>query len=99
MMRTQRTTDGLIEEFLATLSSDSDNVEYRKPIPNDVEVTEYSLDGALLTIYFDADYLQYEGSGRGIVPGGGGTHDDTDSRGGLCVLLCGMMQPLTDVER
>ena len=45
------TTDALIEEFFA------DNVEYRKPIPNDVEITKYSLDGALLTIYFDVDYL------------------------------------------
>ena len=26
-------------------------------IPNDVEITKYSLDGALLTIYFDVDYL------------------------------------------
>lgn len=49
-------TDGMIREFLAVLSSDSDNVEYRKPIPNDVEVTSYSLEGALLTIHFDEDY-------------------------------------------
>lgn len=48
--------DGLIREFLRVLSSDSDNVEYRKPIPNNVEVTNYSLDGALLTLHFDADY-------------------------------------------
>ena len=51
------TTDALIEEFFAALSSDPDNVEYRKPIPNDVEITKYSLDGALLTIDFDVDYL------------------------------------------
>lgn len=49
-------TDGLIREFLAVLSSDSDNVEYKKPIPNGVEVTSFSLDGVLLTLYFDADY-------------------------------------------
>ena len=49
-------TDGMIREFLAVLSSDSENVEYRKPIPSDVEVTGYSLDGALLTLRFDADY-------------------------------------------
>ena len=49
-------TDGLIREFLARLCSDSDNVEYRKAIPNDVEVTSYSLDGVLLTLNFDADY-------------------------------------------
>lgn len=49
-------TDGLITEFLAVLSSDSDNVDYRKPIPNDVEVTSFSLDGIMLTIHFDTDY-------------------------------------------
>lgn len=48
--------EDMIPEFLAMLSSDSDSVECRKPIPNDVEVTDYSLDGALLSIYFDADY-------------------------------------------
>ena len=51
-------TDGLINEFLAALCSDPDDVDYRKPIPNDVEITKYSLDGALLTLYFDADYLK-----------------------------------------
>ena len=50
-------TEDLIAEFFAALCSDPDNVEYRKPIPNDVEITNYSLDGAFLTIYFDADYL------------------------------------------
>ena len=49
-------TDGMIKEFLAKLSSDSDNVDYRKPIPNDVETTNYSLDGVLLTLHFDEDY-------------------------------------------
>lgn len=49
-------TDELIREFLIALCSDADNVEYRKPIPNDVEVTSYSLDGALLTLRFDVDY-------------------------------------------
>ena len=46
----------MIKEFLAKLSSDSDNVEYRNPIPNGVEVTDYSLDGVMLSIHFDADY-------------------------------------------
>lgn len=49
-------TEDLIREFLAALCSDVDDVEYRKPIPSDVEVTSYSLDGALLTLRFDADY-------------------------------------------
>ena len=51
-------TDGLINEFLAALCSEPDDVDCRKPIPNDVEITKYSLDGALLTLYFDADYLK-----------------------------------------
>lgn len=49
-------TDALIREFLAALCSDSDHVEYRKPIPNDVEVTSYTLDGTILTLHFDEDY-------------------------------------------
>lgn len=49
-------TDEMIREFLEVLSSESDNVEYRKPIPNDVEVISYVLDGVLLMLNFDADY-------------------------------------------
>lgn len=49
-------TDGLITEFLTVLSQDAESVEYRKPIPNDVEITKYSLDGAMLTFHFNADY-------------------------------------------
>lgn len=51
------TTETMIEEFFAVLCAEPDDVDYRKPIPSDVEITKYSLDGALLTIYFDADYL------------------------------------------
>ncbi len=51
------TTEAMIEEFFAALCAEPDDVDYRKPIPSDVEITKYSLDGALLTIYFDADYL------------------------------------------
>jgi germination protein M len=49
-------TDGLILEFLAALSADPEDIECRKPIPSNVEVTGYSLDGALLTLKFDEDY-------------------------------------------
>lgn len=49
-------TDALIREFLAVLCSDAEKVGYRKPIPNDVEVTSYSLDGVLLRVHFDEDY-------------------------------------------
>ncbi len=50
--------EGMIEEFLIILWSDSDNVNYRKPIPNDVELIDYSLDGAMLTIWLDNDYYK-----------------------------------------
>lgn len=49
-------TGDLIREFLAALCSDTDEMEYRKTVPSDVEITRYSLDGALLTLWFDADY-------------------------------------------
>lgn len=51
-------TDALIQEFITVLSSDSDNVECRKPISNGVMVTSYSLDGVLLTLYFNTEYSQ-----------------------------------------
>lgn len=54
------TTEAMIEEFFAVLCAEPDDVDYRKPIPSDVEITKYSLDGALLTIYFDADYLNMD---------------------------------------
>lgn len=54
----------LIAEFLVVLCSDSDNVEYRKPIPNEVEVIRYSLDGAMLTIVFDEDYNKMSDSDK-----------------------------------
>ena len=50
----------LIEELLIVLWSDSESVEYRKPIPNDVELINYSLDGAMLTLWLDEDYNKME---------------------------------------
>lgn len=50
------TVEDLIAEFLVVLSSDASNVEYRKPIPNEVEVVKYTLEGAMLTIWFDEDF-------------------------------------------
>lgn len=52
--------EALIEEFLILLWSDSGNVDYRKPIPNDVELIKYSLDGAMLTLWLDKDYYKME---------------------------------------
>ena len=50
----------LIEEFLIALWSDSESIEYRKPIPNNVELINYSLDGAMLTLWLDEDYYEMQ---------------------------------------
>ena len=49
-------TDGLIGEFLGVLCSDAENVEYKKPIPGDVTILSYSLDGVILTLRFHENY-------------------------------------------
>jgi len=50
----------LIEELLILLWSDSGSIEYRKPIPNNVELVNYSLDGAMLTLWLDEDYYEMQ---------------------------------------
>lgn len=49
-------TDAMIEEFLRQLKTDSEDVEYKKVIPNDVAITDHVLEGELLTLYFDSTY-------------------------------------------
>ncbi len=49
-------TNAMIDEFLLQMKTDTDDVEYKKAIPNDVEVTDYLLEGELLTLYFDNNY-------------------------------------------
>lgn len=51
-------TAAMIEDYLAALSTDVDSVEYQKPIPNNVEITDYKLEGNQLSLYFDSDYYQ-----------------------------------------
>ena len=53
-------TQGLIKEFLIALSTDSGSVEYTKPLPNDVEITNYTLNGNQLFLYFDEDYYNMD---------------------------------------
>lgn len=49
-------TNAMIDEFLRQLKTDSDDVEFKKVIPNDVAVLDYVLEGELLTLYFDNHY-------------------------------------------
>lgn len=46
----------LIEELLLQMQTDSGDVAYKKAIPNGVKVKDYTLKGALLTLYFDDAY-------------------------------------------
>lgn len=55
-------TKGLIEELLEQMQKDPESVEYRKTIPNDVKVTSYDVDGALLTLHFSDSYSTMEPS-------------------------------------
>lgn len=53
-------TADMISEFLTVLCSDSENVEYRKPLPGDVEIVDYSLDGVMLTLHFSNEYSKMQ---------------------------------------
>ncbi|MBO5372076.1 MAG: GerMN domain-containing protein [Lachnospiraceae bacterium] len=56
------TTDAfaMVEDFLEQLKSDPGDVEYKKTIPSDVNVTGYTIEESLLTIYFDNSYSTLE---------------------------------------
>ena len=55
-----RKTKELVEEFMECLSTDTDSVEYRKPIPDNVEVLKDVLDGGQLSIYFSPEYSEMD---------------------------------------
>lgn len=56
------TTDALamVDEFLEQLKTDPGDVEYKKTIPGDIKVVGYTIEEALLTIYFDNNYSTLE---------------------------------------
>lgn len=51
-------TEELVEQLLQILSTDADSVEYVKPIPTDVEVVNYQLEGSQLSLYWNESYSQ-----------------------------------------
>lgn len=59
---TANDTKGLIDELIEQLETDPGSVEYRKTIPNDVQITSYDVDGALLTLHFSDQYSSMEPS-------------------------------------
>ena len=56
------TTDTLtlITELLTMLQTAPEEVNCRKAIPSDVKIKDYSLDGTMLTLWFDEKYLEME---------------------------------------
>ncbi len=90
-------TDGLIREFLSVLSADSDDVEYRKPIPGDVKVTGYSLDGVLLTLRFDSNYSNMNAVEE-VLCRAAVVRTLTQIKGVECVSFYVGEAPLTDVK-
>ena len=50
----------MVKEFLRELSSVPEDVEYQKPIPNDVEITKYRIEGDQLSIWLDSDYYNMD---------------------------------------
>lgn len=49
-------TEDMISELLSALDTDTNSVEYRKPLPSNVELLSYTLDGNQLSVCFDEDY-------------------------------------------
>lgn len=53
-------TEKLVAEFLKALAKDPEDVDYRKPIPNEVELLKTKLEGNQLSIWFDTDYYNMD---------------------------------------
>lgn len=53
-------TEELVKEFLKRLSTDPEDAEYRKPIPNDVELVKSQMDKDQLSLWFDSDYYNMD---------------------------------------
>lgn len=52
----------LVEELLTKLSTNPEERDYRKALPNDVELIKNSLEGEQLSLWFDSDYYNMEPS-------------------------------------
>lgn len=56
----EKGTEELVKAFLKELSSDPEDVDYRKALPNDVEIVKSKIDGDQLSIWFDMDYYNMD---------------------------------------
>lgn len=48
------------KNFYGSFPSVPEDVEYQKPIPNDVEITKYRIEGDQLSIWLDSDYYNMD---------------------------------------
>lgn len=53
-------TEKLVAEFLGALAKNPEDVDYRKPIPNDVELLKTKIEGNQLSVWFDKDYYNMD---------------------------------------
>lgn len=49
-------TDGMVQEYISLLQTETDDVEYQKPIMGDVTILDYSISNSTLNLYFSTDY-------------------------------------------
>lgn len=49
-------TEAMIAEFLTQLSEDSGDVEYRRTVQSSIEIVQHTLEGEVLTLFFNNEY-------------------------------------------
>lgn len=58
----EKDTKKLVKTFLKELSSNPEDVDYRKALPNDVEIVKSEIEGDQLSLWFDTDYYKMDAS-------------------------------------
>lgn len=53
-------TDGIIKELLEKLHTDAESVDYRQAIAQEIEVTNYYVEDAELSLYFNEEYAKMD---------------------------------------
>lgn len=58
----EKSTKEMVKTLLVELSTDVSDADYRKPIPNDVEIIKSEIEGDQLAVWFDSDYYNMSAS-------------------------------------
>lgn len=56
----EKDTQKLVKIFLKELASNPEDMEYRKALPNDVEIVGSEIEGDQLSLWFDTDYYKMD---------------------------------------